>query len=147
LAVGWGLAIAGGASLLGGIIGGNAATDAAGIQAGAANNATALQRDIFNTQQAETAPYRALGASALPTLATYLGLPDPTAFTLQAPTQAQFTTTTQGTPGTTGWDGGRYGGGTPGSPASTRFDQAGYDEALQTYQKQQTASTSNKNDP
>lgn len=72
--VGWGLAIGGAASLIGGVLGGDASKSAANTQAQAANNATALQRDIFQTQQAETQPYRDLGNAALPTLASYLGL-------------------------------------------------------------------------
>jgi hypothetical protein len=75
--IGIGLAISGGLGLIGGILGNDAARSASHTQADAANNATGLQKYIFDTQQQETAPYRALGASTLPTLATYLGQPNP----------------------------------------------------------------------
>jgi hypothetical protein len=76
--LGTALGISAGASLIGGLLGNDASRSAAHAQADAANNATGLQKYIFDTQQAETAPYRALGASTLPTLATYLGQPNPT---------------------------------------------------------------------
>src|SRR5690242_18772325 len=74
-----GSAISGGGSLLGGMFGKNAATDAASIQAKAANNAANLQALGFQYTAQQLAPYNAAGqqlllgpyygrANALPTL-------------------------------------------------------------------------------
>ena len=58
-------AIAVGGSLIGSAISADAATSAADTQAQAANAANAQQLAIFNTQNAQQAPYRAQGYSAL----------------------------------------------------------------------------------
>jgi hypothetical protein len=57
-------AIAGGA-IVGGIIQGSAAQSAANTEANAANNASAVQMNMFNTEQANEAPYMAAGTQAL----------------------------------------------------------------------------------
>lgn len=61
----WVAAAVGGASLLSGMLGANAASHAADLQAGAANNATTLQKQMFDTQNAQQAPYRSSGYGAL----------------------------------------------------------------------------------
>lgn len=63
------------ASLVGGALSSNASQQAAGQQAGAANNATAAQLAMFNTQNLQQGPYRQTGYSGLGQLAGYLGLP------------------------------------------------------------------------
>lgn len=58
-----------GGSLLAGAIQGNAAENAAGQAAGAANNATATQLGMFNTVNAQQAPWRQAGESSLKDIA------------------------------------------------------------------------------
>jgi hypothetical protein len=58
-------AVAGGATIVGGILQANAAQNAANTEAGAANNATSVQQQEFNQVQANEAPYRAAGTAAL----------------------------------------------------------------------------------
>jgi len=78
-------AITAGASLIGGMASSKAAGRAASTQADAANQAAALQsqstadqialqREIFNQQRADIAPYRQAGLTAQNQLLTYLGL-------------------------------------------------------------------------
>lgn len=68
-------AILGGAgSLVGGIMQANAAEAAAEQQAGAAQNALALQREMFEYQKGLLEPYRTAGTSALKRLEGALGL-------------------------------------------------------------------------
>lgn len=61
-----------GSSVVGGVIQGSAAKKAAQVQADAAMDASdkslSLQKDIFNTQQENIAPWLAAGKSVLPTL-------------------------------------------------------------------------------
>ena len=64
-----------GGAVIGGVIQGNAAKSAADTQANAANNASLLAQNQFNTAQAETQPYRDVGQQALFKLSDYLGLP------------------------------------------------------------------------
>jgi hypothetical protein len=61
-------------SLASGVMGSQAAGDAADAQANAAANSTALQRDIFNKQTELQAPFRAGGLTAQNRLLTLLGL-------------------------------------------------------------------------
>jgi hypothetical protein len=64
---------AAGAGAIGSVVGGgkqaNATKQAAQTQAGAANNATQLQRDEFNQVQSNEAPYQAMGTAAVNELA------------------------------------------------------------------------------
>ena len=57
--------IGGGLSLAGAVYGANASQNAAGTAAGAANNATQTQLDMFNTTNAQNAPWRQAGQNAL----------------------------------------------------------------------------------
>lgn len=61
----WVAAAVVGSSLVGGLIQGNAAENAAGQAAGAANNATNSQMQMFNTTNAQSAPWRQSGQNAL----------------------------------------------------------------------------------
>lgn len=62
---GLGSLIAGAGNVASGVISGNAAKDAAQIQADAAIKAAQIQQDMFNTVNAQGAPYRASGYNAL----------------------------------------------------------------------------------
>ena len=68
-------AVYGGASLLGGMMGAGAAEHAADLQAGASQAATQLQRDIFNTTNAQQTPYRSAGYGALNKINSMMGSP------------------------------------------------------------------------
>lgn len=65
-------AIAGG-SIISGILGSNAATSAANTQANAANNATQVQQNMFNTEQANIQPWLQSGNLSLAQLNNFLG--------------------------------------------------------------------------
>lgn len=67
-----GVAIGGGA-VVGAIINSNASGNAASAQAGAANNATAVQQGEFNTIQGETQPYRDVGTQNVKNLNSQIG--------------------------------------------------------------------------
>lgn len=58
-------AVVGGTQIVGGIMGANAAEDAANIQAAAADRAAQQQREMFDIQNAQYAPYRGAGYQAL----------------------------------------------------------------------------------
>jgi hypothetical protein len=62
---GWAALMSGGGNVLSGLIGGNAAKTAAQIQADAAKTASANTMSMFNTLNAQGAPYRAQGYNAL----------------------------------------------------------------------------------
>jgi hypothetical protein len=62
---GWAALASGGGSLVSGLIGGNAAQKAAQTQADAATRAAQMQQEMFNTVNAQGAPYRAQGYNAL----------------------------------------------------------------------------------
>jgi hypothetical protein len=66
--------IGGGVSLLGGLLGSNAANKAASTQAAAANNATALQREQWLKNLELQQPFYDAGISAQNALLQYLGL-------------------------------------------------------------------------
>ena len=72
--VGAGLISAGG-SILGGLLGGSGARSGAKMQAKAMNRATALQRDMWEQQQADIAPWLQAGMAALPQLKQMAGQP------------------------------------------------------------------------
>lgn len=67
-------AIMGGAQILGGIMGGDAAGKAADAQAAAANRAADLQKQMFNQQQANMQPYMNGGYAANNQLLQLLGI-------------------------------------------------------------------------
>ena len=67
-------AIMGGSSLLGGALAASGASDAAETQAGAARDAAALQKDIFDRQMAGQEPYRQAGLVGQARLMELLGL-------------------------------------------------------------------------
>ncbi len=64
----WGMTAVAGATLVGAVVSSNAANSAANTEANAANNATALQQQEFNTEQANLAPWVAAGTGALTTI-------------------------------------------------------------------------------
>ena len=61
-----------GGSVVSGLLGANASSSAAGQQAGAANNATAMQQGMFNTIQGNMAPYMQQGQQSLSQLGGYM---------------------------------------------------------------------------
>lgn len=67
-------AIGAGASIVGGLMGSDAASSAADAQANAANQATASQLQMFNTVNDQNAPYRQAGQTALNALLYGTGL-------------------------------------------------------------------------
>lgn len=71
-----GVAIGAGASLLGGVLGGKGAAKAAKAQAAAAQQGINLQRDMFNTTQANIQPDVNAGNSATQQILRLLGLGD-----------------------------------------------------------------------
>lgn len=70
----WGPAIAAGGSLLSGIIGSNATSNAAKTEANAANNATNAELSMYNQTVAREQPYLSAGNNALTQLMSQLGL-------------------------------------------------------------------------
>ena len=70
-------AIMGGSSLLGGALAASGASDAASTQAGAARDAAALQKEIFDRQMAGQEPYRQAGLAGQNRLMELLGLRAP----------------------------------------------------------------------
>jgi len=81
-----------GASLIGGSQAASAAEQGAQAQADANKYAADIQKQIFEQQRSDLAPWRAAGSAALSEITALNGLAPPTAGT---------TTTTGGTPGTT----------------------------------------------
>lgn len=75
----WGWAAAAAATIGGAVISSNAAGSAARTQAQSADAATGLQRDIYNQNRADTAPWRDTGSNALKMLADSLGVNGPDA--------------------------------------------------------------------
>lgn len=70
----WVAVAVGGASLIGSMMASNASQSAADTQAGAANNATATQLQMFNTINSQQAPWRQAGQTALSDLMGGAGL-------------------------------------------------------------------------
>ena len=62
-----------GASLVSGIMGSGAASDAASMQQQTAANQMALQKQMFDTQNAQLAPQRAVGYNAINNINSFLG--------------------------------------------------------------------------
>jgi hypothetical protein len=86
MAIGIGLAIAGGASLIGGLVGADASRSAANTQADAARQASATQMGMFNQTQQNLQPYMAQGTQSLASLGQQFGTagsPGNTPFGLQ----------------------------------------------------------------
>ena len=142
--------IGGGVALAGGAFAADAARSAGNKQADAAGRATNAQLHMFDTINAQQAPYRQSGYNALGALNTGLGLPSnaydasgAVAASAGAPTREQFTTTTPATgPTYQPWSGGYQSSGTmlsPGTPAGSNFDQAGFDAATKAFQAQAPA--------
>lgn len=69
ISTGTGLAIAGGASLLGGMMGGDAAKDAAAMQVAGGDRAMAQQLRMFELGREDMAPFREAGYTALKDIA------------------------------------------------------------------------------
>jgi len=132
--------IVGGAILGGSLLGGLASNKAGKAQAAAAEQASAEQRRQYDISRADATPWRDAGKLSLGRLMELMGLgPQAGAGAMAAPTRAQYTTTTPGTPG-------RYVSPAAGMSAlfqggvggSTSFDQAGFDRAQAAYQNQQS---------
>ncbi len=70
----WGMVAVAGASLAGGLISASGARSAAGTQADAANNAAALQKEMFDKQVELQDPYRQAGLTGQNRLMELLGL-------------------------------------------------------------------------
>ena len=68
-------ALAGGGSLLSGFMGSSAASDAADVQAAAADRAAQMQWQMYQQNRADLTPYRGMGAATLNTLAGMYGVP------------------------------------------------------------------------
>ena len=69
----WGLTAVAGATLVSGAMNANAAKSAAATQAGAADRAAQVQREMFDVTNAQQAPYREAGYSALGDIAANKG--------------------------------------------------------------------------
>lgn len=66
-------AIAAGGSILGGMMGADASNNAASVQAQSADNATALQREMWQQQQKNNQPFYDQGLAGMNRLSTLLG--------------------------------------------------------------------------
>lgn len=75
----WGWAAAAAATIGGAVISSNAAGNASKTQAQSADAATNLQRDIYNQNRTDSAPWRDTGSNALKMLADSLGVNGPDA--------------------------------------------------------------------
>lgn len=70
-------AVLGGTALLGGMMGADAAEDAANTQAAASDRATRLQKQMYDQTREDLGPYRQAGIPAINRLSYLLGLGDP----------------------------------------------------------------------
>jgi hypothetical protein len=70
----WGLVAVVGNTLVSGLIGSHAANNAAQTQAQSATDATKFQQGMFDTTQANLAPYMGAGANSIPILMKLLGI-------------------------------------------------------------------------
>ena len=111
--------IGGGTSLLSSVIGGSAASSAAGAQAGAANQATAAQLQMFNQVMGNLQPYMQAGQGALGALEYGLGIGGP--YTGGAPAAAPASNVPAGVP--SGFGSG-FGGGA--ATLAPQYAAAGY---------------------
>lgn len=113
----WVAVAIGGASLLSGIIGGNAASSAANAQAGAAENAQQISQNEFNTITGQEAPYMQAGYGAQQQLNYLLGIGTPGS-------ASEGSGGAPAIPGSPGF-GGRFGGGQFGSPVNAPVSGGG----------------------
>lgn len=136
-----------GASLLGGLLGSDSASDAADAQAGATAASIAEQRRQFDLTRSDYAPYRSIGGNALRRLAALYGIEGGGAGTGSASgmTEAQIRQmltpqyTTPGSPATSRTVNPEYDEYVPATPASV--DQAGLDLAIADRMGQQQGQT------
>lgn len=70
----WGMVAVAGASLVAGKMGADASKDAAATQAGSADRASAVQREMYTTTRKDLAPYRNAGSTALQRLMMLTGV-------------------------------------------------------------------------
>lgn len=70
----WGAVAIAGASVVSGVLGADAAEDAANISANATDRSTALQREMYQTTRSDLAPYRDAGSAGLARLMYLTGL-------------------------------------------------------------------------
>ena len=112
------------------VIGGIASNKAANTAAAASREAAGLQAQQYQQTRSDLMPWQQAGTQSLQQLMLGLGLRSGSG---SAPTRDQFTTQIAGIPGTQVM--GEHGGGSMvgGTPASSQFDQAGYDSALAAY--------------
>ena len=116
------------------VIGGIASNKAANTAAAASREAAQLQAQQYQQTRSDLMPWQQAGTQSLQQLMLGLGLRSGS-----APSRDQFTTQIAGIPGTQVM--GEHGGGSMvgGTPASSQFDQAGYDSALAAYNQPLTA--------
>ena len=116
------------------VIGGIASNKAANTAAAASREAAGLQAQQYQQTRSDLMPWQQAGTQSLQQLMLGLGLRSGS-----APSRDQFTTQIAGIPGTQVM--GEHGGGSMvgGTPASSQFDQAGYDSALAAYNQPLTA--------
>lgn len=140
--------IGGGVALVGGLLGSDASRSAANTQADASRAGTAAQLQMFNTVNAQQAPYRQAGYNSLDALLKGLGIGGGKAYdsngspvvSAPAPTREQFTKTTPGSWQQVTGPQSFFGmGGSKFQPGSETFDQAGYDKAMADWNAQQGA--------
>lgn len=113
------ITILAGATVAGGLLGAGAASSAADTQAGAANNATQAQRDMFNTTVGLESPFRELGLGAGQKLSYLLGIGPQTSITPGVPIGSGIAPGSSSTPvASTGALAVPIGGGSPQSAAS-----------------------------
>lgn len=161
MAISTGAAILGGAALSG-LMGADAAGDAADAQLQGGREANATQRYMYDTTRADNAPFRESGVAANNRLSYLLGLSPNSSGTQNALTRdqlraellPQFTTNAQGA---SGWDpqaallgGDSYSGSS--MPAAPTVDEAGLSAAIQARLAQQdqqaaAARAAAQNDP
>lgn len=130
--------VGGGLSVLGGILGGNAASSAAKQQANAANQASAIEQSQFATTQANLQPWMKAGGNALTALQQALGIGgggagafNPAGFQGSPGYQFQFQQGTDATRNAAGLSGGVNSGNT--LKALTQYGQGLADQTWQQY--------------
>lgn len=129
-----------GSAVVGAVAQGAAADKAAGAQTRAAGMGIDEQRRQYDLSRSDFAPYRESGYRGLNQLNYLLGLDSGAG---PAPTREQFTTYTPATRGTAFQPAAglsvQY---RDGTPASSSFDQSGYDRAVQEYEARKSAMAS-----
>lgn len=141
-----------GGSLLGGILGGNsakkAAQTAADAQKYAADQTTALQREVLNTAQANTATARATGDAALKQLGGRTGATATTAPTAGAPNWTAYIAEHPDLQAAIANPNGGFNGATPEEKAQDHYQRYGQAAgwALPTYTAEEAAAATPKTD-